>query len=180
MRYIETQRLILRDWEKTDLELFRQLNSDEKVMEYLPKTLSYEETDLFYETIRKEFRDYNFGLYAVEVKDNKEFIGFIGFHRATFDSDFTPCIEIGWRLRKDAWGKGYATEGGKACLQFGFEELGFEEVYSFTAQINGPSQNVMEKLGMSYVKDFNHPKVDSHSSLYKHVLYKIDKSQILE
>ncbi|KNF08350.1 acetyltransferase, GNAT family [Gottschalkia purinilytica] len=173
MIYIETERLILRDWKQSDLEEFRKINSDEVVMEYFPKTLSEQETDAMYEAIQKEFEEYNYGLYAVEVKENKEFIGLIGFHRATFDSDFTPCVEIGWRLKKEAWGKGYATEGAKACLKYGFEQLGFEEIYSFTAKINTRSQNVMKKLGMNYVKDFNHPKVESDSVLYKHVLYNI-------
>ncbi len=176
MIYIETPRLVLRDWEKSDLEAFRRLNADQKVMKYFPKTLTAQETDTFYEAINKEFQEYKFGLYAVEVKENKEFIGFIGFHRATFDADFTPCIEIGWRLKKEAWGKGYATEGAKACLEYGFKELGFEEIYSFTAKINIPSQNVMKKIGMGYVKDFNHPRLEKNSELYRHVLYSVKKS----
>lgn len=178
MIYIETPRLVLRNWKKTDLESFRQLNSDEKVMKYFPKILSSQETDEFYEAIQKEFRDYGFGLYAVEVKGNKEYIGFIGFHIATFEIDFTPCIEIGWRLKKEAWGKGYATEGAKACLKYGFNHLGFKEIYSFTAQINEPSQNVMKKLGMNYLRNFKHPKVDSDSNLSKHVLYNIKKRSV--
>lgn len=173
MIYIETPRLILRDWQEEDLGHFRELNSDEKVMQYFSKILSKQETDAFYDAINKEFKDYNFGLYAVEAKENKDFIGFIGFHRATFAADFTPCIEIGWRLKKDAWGKGYATEGAKACLEYGFKKLNFKEVYSFTAKINKPSENVMKKIGMSYIKDFNHPKVEPDSNLYRHVLYMI-------
>jgi len=173
MIYIETPRLILRDWKEEDLEHFRKLNSDEEVMKYFPKTLSEEETDSFYNAINKEFKDYNYGLYAVEVKATKEFIGFIGFHRATFEADFTPCVEIGWRLKKDAWGKGYATEGAKACLEYGFTNLNFKEVYSFTAKINRPSQNVMKKIGMHFVKEFNHPKIERNSNLCRHVLYVI-------
>lgn len=173
MIYIETPRLILRDWQQEDLEPFRQLNSDKEVMRYFPKIYSEEETDAFYEAIKKEFQEYNYGLYAVEVKESKEFIGFIGFHRATFEADFTPCVEIGWRLKRDAWGKGYATEGARACLEYGFTNLNFKEVYSFTAKINEPSQNVMKKKGMHYVKDFNHPKVPHDCNLRRHVLYVI-------
>lgn len=173
MIYIETPRLILRDWQEEDLEPFRELNSDEEVMRYFPKTYSAEETDVFYRAIIKEFEEYNYGLYAVEIKESNEFIGFIGFHRATFEADFTPCIEIGWRLKRDAWGKGYATEGAKACLEYGFNNLNFKEVYSFTAKINKPSQNVMKKIGMHYIKDFNHPKIDHSSKLCRHVLYVI-------
>jgi len=105
MIYLETSRLQLRDWEAEDLEPFSQLNADEQVMRYFPKTLTSEETNASYQRILVEFKEYGFGLYAVEVKETKEFIGFIGFHRATFEADFTPCIEIGWRLKKRGLGK---------------------------------------------------------------------------
>lgn len=175
MIYIETSRLILRDWKDSDLEPFCQLNADEQVMKYFPKTLSEKETNELYEVIVSEFLDCGFGLYAVESKENNEFIGFIGFHKATFDADFTPCIEIGWRLKKEAWGRGYATEGAKACLTYGFDTLGFKEIYSFTADINVPSKNVMNKIGMSFIKMFDHPKVERSSELSKHVLFHIEK-----
>lgn len=180
MIYIETPRLILRNWQEDDLKPFRELNSDEEVMRYFPKTYSLEETDAFYRAIIKEFEEYNYGLYAVEIKESNEFIGFIGFHRATFEADFTPCIEIGWRLKRDAWGKGYATEGAKACLEYGFKNLNFKEVYSFTAKINKPSQNVMKKIGMHYVKDFNHPKIDHNNKLCRHVLYVIRNTDVVK
>lgn len=177
MIYIETERLLLRGWEETDLEPFRRMNADETVMRYFPRTLSAEETDAFYEAIQSEFAECGFGLYAVEENDSGEFIGFIGFKRALFDADFTPCVEIGWRLRKEAWGHGYATEGAAACLQYGFTRLGFNEVYSFTAEVNKPSENVMIKLGMRFVKHFNHPRVERGSPLCKHVLYYAQKEE---
>ncbi|MBG9794919.1 GNAT family acetyltransferase [Paenibacillus dendritiformis] len=177
MIYLETARLLLRDWAEADLVPFRQLNADKEVMRYFPKTLFPEETNLFYQSIVAEFTERGYGLYAVEVKENKEFIGLIGFHRATFEAEFTPCIEIGWRLKKEAWGKGYATEGAAACLQYGFHELGFRDVYSFTAKINKSSQNVMKKIGMSFIQSFNHPKVEAGSPLKEHVLFHIKASQ---
>ncbi|AZS14350.1 GNAT family N-acetyltransferase [Paenibacillus lutimineralis] len=176
MIYLETSRLLLRDWEENDLVPFSRLNADEQVMKYFPKTLSTEETNGFYQSIIAELKECGFGFYAVEVKENKDFIGFIGFHRATFESDFTPCIEIGWRLKKEAWGKGYATEGAAACLQYGFNNLGFNDVYSFTADVNTPSKNVMIKIGMSFIKMFHHPKVEKDSPLNKHVLFHISKN----
>lgn len=176
MVYIETSRLKLRDWKDSDLEPFRQLNADEEVMKFFPKTLSKEESDGFCQAIITEIKECGFGLYAVEMKETKEFIGFIGFHRATFESDFTPCIEIGWRLKKEAWGKGYATEGAKACLEYGFEELGFDEIFSFTADINEPSKQVMRKIGLGFVKEFDHPKVNPESMLRKHVLYYVQRN----
>jgi ribosomal-protein-alanine N-acetyltransferase len=163
--------LQLRDWEETDLEPFSGLNADEQVMRYFPRTLSTEESNGFYQSIIAEFKECGFGLYAVEVKETKHFIGFIGFHRATFEADFTPCIEIGWRLTKEAWGKGYASEGAAACLQYGFNNLGFKDVYSFTADVNTPSKNVMIKIGMDFVKMFHYPKVEKDSDLSKHVLF---------
>ncbi len=176
MIHVETSRLILRDWIEADLEPFRRLNADEEVMRYFPAILSSEETNAFYEAIQSEIKECGFGLYAVEVKDSNEFIGFIGFHRATFQADFTPCIEIGWRLKKEAWGKGYATEGASACLEYGFSELGLQEVYSFTADMNRPSQNVMIKAGMSFVKVFDHPRLTDSSPLKKHVLYRVESA----
>lgn len=177
MVYLETSRLRLRDWKETDLVPFGRLNADEQVMRYFPKTLSTEETHRFYQSIIAELKECGFGLYAVEAKENKEFIGFIGFHRATFKSDFTPCMEIGWRLKKEAWGKGYATEGAAACLQYGFNHLGFDDIYSFTADVNTPSKNVMIKIGMSFVKMFHHPNVDKDSPLNKHILFQITQKQ---
>ncbi|MCK8487546.1 GNAT family N-acetyltransferase [Paenibacillus sp. MBLB2552] len=175
MIYIETTRLHLRDWKEADLAPFRQLNSDEQVMRYFPKALSTEETDGLYQSILSGFQECGFGLYAVELKETQEFIGFIGFRRVQFEADFTPCIEIGWRLKQEAWGKGVATEGAAACLEYGFNRLGFHDVYSFTADINTPSQNVMKKIGMDYVKVFYHPRVEKDSPLSKHVLYHISR-----
>ncbi|MBP1989590.1 GNAT family N-acetyltransferase [Paenibacillus eucommiae] len=177
MIYLETSRLQLRDWKESDLEPFSRLNEDEQVMRYFPKSLSPEETKVFYESIVSEFKECGFGFYAVDVKENNEFIGFIGFHQATFEANFTPCIEIGWRLKKEAWGKGYATEGAAACLQYGFNELKFSEVYSFTADVNEPSKNVMVKIGMNFIKNFHHPKVDKDSPLNKHVLFYMDQNK---
>lgn|SRR5690554_4531984 len=171
MVYFTTERLIFRSWEERDIAPFRLMNRDPTVMEYFPKTLTEAESDSFYNRILEEFHSERYGLYAVETKDNHEFIGFIGFHRATFDAPFTPCVEIGWRLRAEAWGKGYATEGAKACLEYGFEELGLDKVYSFTAKVNKRSENVMIKIGMKKVGEFLHPNVPKESVLAAHVLY---------
>lgn len=171
MIYFETERLIFRDWKEQDLKEFRIMNNDLMVMKYFPKTLTYQETDLFYGRIQDEFSDSGYGLYAVETKYNNEFIGFIGFHRATFNAAFTPCVEIGWRLKYEAWGNGYATEGAKVCLKYGFDTLGFDTVYSFTAKVNLQSQNVMNKIGMKKVMEFKHPNIIEKSSLCDHVLY---------
>ena len=170
---IETQRLLLRHWREPDLDAFISMNADSDVMRYFPATLSAEETKLFYDNIEREFSEYGYGLYAAEEKDSGSFMGFIGFHWARFDMDFCPCIEIGWRLDKRFWGKGYATEGAKTCLEHGFNRLGFDKIVSFTAVENISSQRVMQKIGMKFERYFDHPRVPDGHPLKKHVFYRI-------
>lgn len=172
MNYIETERLVLRDWRKEDLPVFIQLNQDPAVMEYFLKPLTEKETFAFYDRIREEFEEYGYGLYAVEMKESRAFIGYIGLHRAIFEADFTPCWEIGWRLQQSAWGNGYATEGAWACLQDAFSRLKLAEIYSFTSRLNLRSQRVMQKTGMQKVGEFDHPLVPEGHPLLQHVLYR--------
>ena len=176
---IETQRLLLRRWQESDLDVFMLMNTDPDVMHYFPDTLNAEETKSFYDSIQQEISEYGYGLYAVEEKDSGCFIGFIGFHWASFEADFCPCVEIGWRLDKRYWDKGYATEGAKACLKHGFENLAFDEVVSFTAVKNAPSQRVMQKIGMQFQGYFDHPKVSMDHPLRSHVLYRINKDNYM-
>lgn len=171
MIYFETEGLVFRSWKEEDLIDFQMINMDSMVMQYFPKKLSKQETSDFYERIQEEFRTSGYGLFAVETKCSGEFIGFIGFHKASFSADFTPCVEIGWRLKSEAWGNGYATEGARACLDYGFTKLGFDRVYSFTAKINLRSENVMKKIGMKKLKEFRHPNIDKDNLLSQHLLY---------
>ncbi len=172
MKYIETPRLILRSWTEEDLLPFVQLNSDENVMKYFAKSLSENESREMFNRIQTHFEENGYGLYAVETKKHKAFIGFTGFQKIPFETDFTPGIEIGWRLMFDKWGKGYATEAASACLRYAGERLEFKEVYSFTTIWNKMSENVMQKIGMEKVKEFNHPLLAENHLLSKHVLYK--------
>ncbi|WP_107667624.1 GNAT family N-acetyltransferase [Cyanothece sp. BG0011] len=173
MLKILTPRLKLREWKEKDKEPFFKLNSDPRVMEFMPKLLSKQESDSFVERIKTHFRDYQYGLFAVELIEDKSFIGFIGLSIPKFDAFFTPCVEIGWRLAYDYWGKGYATEGAKASLDYGFQELGLSEIVSFTASQNVRSRKVMERINMKYIDEFNHPVLPKGHPLEKHVLYKI-------
>lgn len=170
--YIETPRLILRDWKESDIPAFAAINADNKVMEFFPKTLTDEESLAFARRIRQEFDDYGFGLYAVECKENHCFIGYTGLHHFAFDVDFAPGIEIGWRLAHQYWGNGYAPEAATACLQYAQEHLDVKEIYSFTAVLNRRSERVMQKIGMEYVKDFGHPVLPTDHPLYMHRLYR--------
>lgn len=171
MNYIETQRLILRDWNNNDLPGFIEMNRDEKVMEYFLKPLIPEESTAYYQRICDEFQQCGYGLYAVEVKESGEFIGYIGLHHPTYDLGWGPCIEIGWRLAANAWGKGYATEGATACLKYAFRQLHLSRVYSFTSLPNKRSERVMQKIGMQKVGEFDHPLVPYGHPLLRHVLY---------
>lgn len=172
---IETERLLLRRWQEQDLEVFIHMNQDAEVMRYFPNTQDTAQTVQFYEKIVQEFAEYGYGLYAAEEKSSGKFIGFIGFHRADLAVDFCPCIEIGWRLDKQYWGRGYATEGAKACLKHGFEKLCFDQVYSFTSIENIASQRVMQKLGLQLKQYFAHPQVPENHSLKPHVCYWTEK-----
>ncbi len=173
MIYFESERLIFRDWKDEDLSDFRKMNADPDVMEFFFKPLSTDETDVFVLRIMDELREEGYGLYAVEVKETGGFIGFIGFHKATLHLGLDPMIEIGWRLKKEAWGHGYATEGAKRCLAYGFEKLGFTDVYSFTSVVNIRSERVMQKVGMFKVQVFDHPRIEDGHVLRPHVLYHV-------
>lgn len=179
-KYIfESSRLGFRMWKESDRELFTKMNGSKEVMRYFPKTLDSKETDDFLNRVQSHFEENGYGLWAVELKDTKEFIGFIGLLNATFEAHFTPCVEIGWRLDDKYWNKGYATEGAKACLEYGFKNLKLDTIYSFTAEINKPSENVMKKIGLKKVGEFKHPKVGDGNPLKPHVLYKIDRKEFL-
>ena len=168
---IETPRLLLRRWQDSDLEPYVRLNADTEVMRYFPVPYSSSQTKAFYDLIQQEFADYGYGLYATEEKASGRFMGYIGFHHAKLAVNFCPCIEIGWRLDKAFWNKGYATEGAKACLDYGFSHLGFEKVYSFTAIVNLPSERIMQKIGMKLEGHFEHPDIPEGHPLRSHVFY---------
>lgn len=176
---IITERLILRKWQENDLKPFAQINSDPKVCQFLPKILSKEESDKLAQNIIEYFSKFGFGFFAAELKENQQFIGFIGLALVDFESHFSslnnPLIEIGWRLNSNYWNKGYATEGAKAVLNFAFNELNSKEVVAFTARENLASRKVMEKIGMKYDKndDFKHPKLKADHPLVDHVLYRM-------
>ncbi|WP_455199322.1 GNAT family N-acetyltransferase [Kaarinaea lacus] len=175
---IETQRLKLRQWKKEDRPLFAKINADPEVMQFYPSVLDEKESEDLAEKIELLIKEKGWGFWAVEVKNENKFIGFVGLHEPEYDLPITPCTEIGWRLAKEYWGIGYATEAAKACLEVAFIELGLSEVYSFTPTSNKKSQAVMERLGMVNTNNnFDHPMVPENSSLSEHLLYKIDKQE---
>ncbi len=175
---IETKRLILRRWKDSDLMPASIMCSDPDVREFYPDRLSSEETKLMIERIEARTDKYGFGLWAAELKETGAFIGFIGAQVPGFDAHFMPCVEIGWHLAKEYWGKGYAVEGAKATCRVLFENFGQSEVVAMTAVANHRSRRVMEKLGMTHdpADDFDHPKLPEDHKLRRHVLYRLKKT----
>lgn len=149
------------------------MNSDADVMKYFPQTGTKEETAAMLKRINAHFDTHGFGLFAVENKATGNFIGFTGLAVPTFESFFTPCIEIGWRYKKEVWGTGFAGEAAGACLQYGFHTLQLNKIVSFTSAINQPSEAVMQRIGMTRAGHFYHPKIEEGSPLRLHVLYQI-------
>lgn len=175
---LQTSRLILLQWTDHDLAPFAQLNPDPEVMQYFPAPLSGAESNAFANTIRSLIEQRGWGLWAVEVPGQAAFIGFVGLHIPANDLPCSPCVEIGWRLAKAHWGRGYASEAAEAALAYAFGELGLDEVVSFTAVINKPSEAVMRKIGMANAQqNFTHPRVEVDSPLREHVLYKIHRKE---
>lgn len=177
MVIIETDRLILRKWREEDLDPFSLINADARVMEYFPYRLTREEIQAFIERSNKQIDDHGYGLFACELKDAGIFLGCVGLAIPTFEADFTPCVDIGWRLAFDYWGRGYATQAAKAVLKFGFEAVGLNEILSWTVPENIRSRNVMERIGMKQDKasSFYHPRLPEGHPLSLHLLYRISK-----
>jgi RimJ/RimL family protein N-acetyltransferase len=173
---LETPRLWLRRWRTDDLSAFAALNADPEVMEHFPSTLSQEETTQAMGWVKNHFETHGYGLWAVEIPGRAPFIGFIGLAVPSFETSFTPCVEIGWRLARAWWGQGLATEGARAALAYGFESLDLNEIVSFTVPGNVRSRRVMEKLGMRYSEDFKHPRIEVGHPLRRHVLYRLART----
>ncbi|WP_105102713.1 GNAT family N-acetyltransferase [Microbulbifer pacificus] len=173
----QTERLQLRQWREGDREPFAAMNADPAVMEFFPALLSRAESDAGIDRQIAHIEKFGWGFWAVETLRDKRFIGFVGIKNVTDDMPFAPAVEIGWRLAKNAWGRGYATEAARACLQVGFERLGLHEIVSFTLPGNFRSRGVMEKLGMQQGENFRHPALPSGHPMQEHVLYRLARSR---
>jgi RimJ/RimL family protein N-acetyltransferase len=175
---LQTDRLILRSWRQADLTPFAALNADHRVMEYFPSVLTREESDFFAAKISQRIQENGFGLWAVEVRGGAPFIGFVGLSQPRFETSFTPCVEVGWRLAYDHWGRGYATEAATSAIDDAFDRFDVDEILSFTSRQNQRSQRVMEKLGMTHAPadDFDHPEIPNGDPLRRHVLYRLSRA----
>jgi RimJ/RimL family protein N-acetyltransferase len=174
----QTARLKLRQWCPGDRAPFAELNSHPEVMEFFPMPQSHSESDAMADKCESLIAGRGWGFWAVEIKGTGEFIGFVGLHIPSTILPFSPCVEIGWRLARSYWGKGYATEAARAALQVGFEHLTLQEIVSFTAVSNRRSRAVMERLHMVRDKEtFDHPDVPEESGLREHCLYRISREK---
>jgi RimJ/RimL family protein N-acetyltransferase len=176
---LTTPRLRLRAWRESDLAPFAAMNADPRVMRHFPRTLARDESDAMVARIGDHFARHGFGLWAVEVPDAADFVGFVGLAVPRFETAFTPCVEIGWRLAVEHWGRGYATEAARAALAHGFAEAGLAEIVSFTIPANLPSRRVMDRIGMhrSERDDFEHPGIPVGHPMRPHVLYRLRREE---
>ena len=176
---LRTDRLVLRAWDDGDLAPFADMNADPEVMRHFPAPLTREQSDEMVGRLWARAAQGRPSLWAVEVPGVDRFIGFVGLLEPSFEASFTPCVEVGWRLARAHWGKGYATEGARAALAWGFGEAGLDEIVSFTVPANTASRRVMEKLGMHRDpdEDFDHPNLPVGHPLRRHVLYRLRRDE---
>ncbi len=167
---IQTDRLLMRRWRDSDREPFAALNGDPETLVYFPATLDRAASDAFVHVIESRFERQGYGLWALEVRETNDFIGYTGLNPMPEGVPAAGGMEIGWRLAKHAWHHGYATEAARAALDVAFDGVGLREVWSMTAVLNEPSIAVMQRLGMTEAGRFDHPRVPA-GPLRPHVLY---------
>jgi RimJ/RimL family protein N-acetyltransferase len=168
----------MRQWRESDREPYAAMNADPVVMEFFPSLQDRAVSDASIDQWRTELAVQGWSNWAVELRHSGEFIGFIGLSVPKRALPFSPCVEIGWRLARNFWGKGFATEGGRAALNVGFERLRLPAIVSFTAVGNLRSRAVMERLGMVNAQhDFEHPGVSEGHPLRLHCLYRMTRAE---
>jgi RimJ/RimL family protein N-acetyltransferase len=170
---IETTRLILRPWRDTDLPLFAEQNADPVVMRYLVGPLTRAQSDDYAAQAARHLAETGYGKWAVEAPGVAPFIGAVGLSRVKFEASFTPAVEVAWRLHRNYWGRGYATEAARAAIEDGFTRVGLSEIVALTALGNLASQRVMQRVGMTRTIEFDHPLVAESSPLRRHILYRL-------
>ncbi|EEI93036.1 acetyltransferase, GNAT family [Sphingobacterium spiritivorum ATCC 33300] len=175
-KYIFTSdRLGFRNWDLADIDKLYKINTDRKVMEFFPDVSTKEQTTEFVHRMKRQFEDKAFCYFAVEKLEDTAFIGFIGLSEQTYTADFTPCVDIGWRISSTEWNKGYATEGAKRCLDYARNVLKLQEVYAVAPKINLKSEHIMKKIGLKKQYEFEHPLLTNNERLRTCVLYKTEK-----
>ena len=171
-------RLGFRNWIDSDIPLMTAISSDPEVMRNFPAIAAPEQTKAFIESMQKMFTENGFCYFAVDEISSHQFIGFIGLSHQDYAVEFAPCIDIGWRLDKQFWGKGFATEGAKSCLAYAFKVLHLKNIKSTAPLVNLNSINVMKKIGMTKQMEFKHPKLAGNERLEKCVCYEINNEKL--
>ena len=169
----KSERLGFRNWRKSDLNAFAEMNADEDVMEFFPKTLTKDESKEFIDRTVKHYENKRYNYFAIELLKTNEFIGFIGMGYETYDNEFYPATNIGWRLKKSVWGKGYATEGAKRCIDYAFTELKIDKIAASCIPNNINSEKIMKKIGMIKKGEFIEPRFIDFPGFEKFVFYEI-------
>jgi len=171
---LRTPRLVLRPWRAEDREPFAALNADPEVRRFFPSLQTRSESDASADFLSSQFDRTPYGPWAVEVPGVTPFAGFVGPWEVNFD-DPPRRVEIGWRLARAYWGKGYATEAAKAALDFAFGPGGLEEIIAFVVPGNRASRAVMERIGLREDPEgaFDHPRVPEGHPFRRHLLYRL-------
>lgn len=174
---LTTDRLILRPWRAEDRAPFAAMSADPEVMRYLMPVADRAASDAIADRLAGHIEEHGFGFWALEAPDVAPFIGITGLIHVGDDMPFAPAVEIGWRLAREHWGKGYASEAARASLAFGFDQLKLDEIVALTVPANSRSQAVMKRIGMSRdpADDFEHPRLADGDPLKSHVLYRITR-----
>ena len=173
---VDTPRLRLRQWRESDREPFAAMNADPTVMEFFVSVQSRESSDASIDAWRSQLAARGWSNWALELRASGEFLGFTGLSIPRRVLPFSPCVEVGWRLARPHWGRGYATEAARAALEIGFARLDLAEIVSFTAAGNRRSRAVMERIGMRDTKeDFEYPSFPAGHPLRRHCLYRITR-----
>jgi RimJ/RimL family protein N-acetyltransferase len=180
---LPTDRLLMREWLVDDRAPYAALNGDPDVMHHFPSTLTPAQSDEMIDRMTAAWDDRGFGLWAVERLDTGEFIGFVGLSVPSWHAEFTPCVEVGWRLGKQHWGNGFAPEAAAAALEWAFKNIEppDDQIVSFATTTNVKSHRVMEKIGMrrDIAGDFDHPLLPDWVDR-RHVIYRINREQHAE
>ncbi len=171
----KSERLGFRNWKLSDIPKMAAISGDEEVMRYFPNTQDEAHTSKFVHKMRAMYAEKGYCYFAVDELSSGELIGFIGLCDQEYEAAFTPCVDLGYRLARKFWGKGYATEGAAKCLEYAFEMAGLKEVVAVCVTTNTPSENVMKKIGMTYDSNFIHPYLKGHPDLEECVLYVMRK-----
>lgn len=170
-----SERLGFRNWVEEDFPTMASISGNPEVMEFFPAVATELQTIDFLKRMQQMCIDKGYCYFAVDELESSRLIGFIGLCDQTYESSFTPAVDIGWRLSPEFWGKGYATEGAKRCLDYGFRVIGLDRIISTAPSVNVRSVHVMEKIGMKLMGSFDHPRLAEHPHLNPCVWFRSEK-----